>query len=290
MYYLNKTKEELINELQESQQELISIMALSGNDISKYDITFLNKSLQKRITETHCSADGEYYSLLELNNNERDLFADSLHNSYTEFFRNPLTFAVLERIILPSLLLKKKTSKNKEIRIWSAACAAGQEAYSTAMLVEELRNGNDKKLNYRIFATDQCDLQVNEARKGIYSAAALNNLNLKRVKQWFTKHGDTYTIKPELQEHIDFSVFDLFSEHLSAPPASIFGDFDLVICANLLFYYKPEFQKVIIEKVGKCLANNGYLVVGETERDILMKHNYIEVFQQSGIFQKLARG
>ena len=113
MYYLNKTKEELINELQESQQELISIMALSGNDISKYDITFLNKSLQKRITETHCSADGEYYSLLELNNNERDLFADSLHNSYNEFFRNPLTFAVLERIILPSLLLKKKPVKTR---------------------------------------------------------------------------------------------------------------------------------------------------------------------------------
>jgi len=264
----------------------IVFLQSQGIDISRYDATFLNKSLQKRITETHCESEDAYCHFLEQNNNEGDLFADSLHNSYSEFFRNPLTFSVLERIILPSLLLKKNSSQNKEIRIWSAACANGQEAYSLAMLMEELKKGKDKKMNYRMFATDQCEAQVNEARKGIYSAAALNNLNMKRVNQWFIKHVDTYTVKPELKEHIDFSMFDLFSVHLSVPPASIFGDFDLVVCANLLFYYKPEFQKVIVEKTGNCLAKNGYLVVGETERDILMRHNYQEVFPQSGIFQK----
>ena len=257
-----------------------------GLDVSRYDVSFLNKSLQKRMTETHCESEETYCHLLEQNYNEGELFFDSLHNSYTEFFRNPLTFAVLERIILPSLMLKKKISKNKEIRIWSAACAAGQEAYSLAMLLEEIKNGNDENLNYRIFATDQSETQVNQSRKGTYSAAELNNLNMKRVKQWFTKQADSYSVKPELKQNIDFSVFDLFSEHLSAPPASIFGDFDLIICANLLFYYKPEFQKVIVEKTGNCLANNAYLVVGETERDILMKQNYLEVFPQSGIFQK----
>jgi len=286
----NKTRVELKIESLELQQEFISLMAISGNDISKYNITFLNNSLQKRIAETHCKMDGEYYNLLEQSNNERVLFFDSLLNSYTEFFRNPLTFAVLERIILPSLMLKKKTSKNKEIRIWSAACAAGQEAYSLAMLLEEIKNGNDENLNYRIFATDQSDTQVNQSRKGTYSAAELNNLNMKRVKQWFTKQADSYSVKPELKQNIDFSVFDLFSEHLSAPPASIFGDFDLVVCANLLFYYKPEYQKIMIKKIGKSLANNAYLVVGETERDILIKHNYQEVFPQTAIFQKLARG
>ena len=83
---------------------------------------------------------------------------------------------------------------------------------------------------------------------------------------------------------IDFSVFDLFSEQLSSPPASIFGDFNLVICANLLFYYKHEFRKIILEKVGSCLAKGGYLVTGETERDILLRYNYHEIFPQSAIF------
>jgi chemotaxis protein methyltransferase CheR len=262
------------------------VLQSQGIDVSRYDVSFLNKSLQKRMTETCCESEESYCHLLQLNNNERELFFASLHNSYTEFFRNPLTFSVIERIILPSLLLKRKSSKNKEIRIWSAACAAGQEAYSLAMLLEELKNGNDNEINYRIFATDQCEAQVDEARKGTYSDAELNNLNMKRAKQWFTKLADSYSVKPELKENIDFSVFDLFSEQLSAPPTSIFGDFDLVVCANLLFYYKSEFQKVIVEKTGNCLANNAYLVVGETERDILMRQNYHEVFPQSGIFQK----
>ena len=139
--------------------------------------------------------------------------------------------------------------------------------------MEDLKDIKVEGINYRIFATDQCEAQIEEARNGTYSVAALNNMNLKRVSQWFTKRGDTYSVKQELKKNIDFSVFDLFSEQFSSPPSSIFGDFDLVICANLLFYYRPEFQKVIVAKTGSSLANNGYLVVGETERDILQKHN-----------------
>jgi chemotaxis methyl-accepting protein methylase len=254
-----------------------------GFEVSKYDVSFLNRSFRRRIAENHCKTAEEYYAILEQNYNEGELLIKYLHNSYSEFFRNALTFSVLERIILPSLILKKNINNSKEIRIWSAACAGGQEAYSLAMLMEELKHGEN--LNYRIFATDQSESQVNEAQKGVYSVASLNNLNMIRVKQWFLKHGDTYTVKPELTKHLDFSVFDLFSEHLGAPPASIFGDFDLVVCANLLFYYNAESQKIIIQKTGNCLSDIGYLVVGETERDILIKYNYHEVYPKSGIFQ-----
>jgi len=260
---------------------------VTGTDISKYDDIFLNKSLQKRMTEMHCDTAGAYINILEQNKEEATKLIDSLNISYSEFFRNALTYSVLERIILPRLLLIKKTSTNKQLRIWSAACAGGQEPYSLAMLLQELKIGDNEKLNYRIFATDQCEAQVNHARKGIYDAAALNNLNMRRVKQWFTKHGDAYTVKPELKATLDFSVFDLFSEHLSAPPSSIFGDFDLVVCSNLLFYYKPEFQEAIVEKAGNCLADHAYLMVGETERGILQKFNYKEVYPQSAIFQKM---
>jgi chemotaxis protein methyltransferase CheR len=254
-------------------------------DVAKYDASFLNKSLQKRIAETHCKTAGEYFTFLEKNNNEGEIFLDSLHISYSEFFRNPLTYSVLERIVLPTLMQQKKNTKRNEIRIWSAACAGGQEAYSLAMLLEELKNSNNEKLSYRIFATDQCEAHVEEAQKGIYNTAALNNLNMKRAKQWFTKHADTYTIKQELKENLDLSVFDLLSKQLGCPPASIFGDFDMVVCANLLFYYKPEYRKIILDKATNCLANGGYIVVGETESDILIKYNFHEVFPQSGIFK-----
>ena len=256
-------------------------------DISYYSVSFLNKSLQKRIKETHCNSAEEYGSHIQKNKEEAKVLIDSLQISYSEFFRNPVTFAVLERIILPSLILKKKNTRHKQIRIWSAACAAGQESYSLAILLDELIATDANKLNYRIFATDQSEELISEAQKGNYSATALNNLNFKRLNQWFSIQGDTYSIKPELKKNIDFSTFDLFSKKLSSPPTSIFGDFDLVICANLLFYYKSKYQKKILEKTTCCLVKGGYIIVGEAERDILMKHHYHEVFPQSGIFQKI---
>lgn len=261
-----------------------------GIDISRYDVAFLSKSVQKRTTETDSLSAEAYIQFLEHNNDEKEILLNSLFNSYTDFFRNPLTFAVLERIVIPSLIRGKGNNTTREIRIWSAACAAGQEAYSLAMLFEEFNNGRSENPGYRIFATDWCEAQINEAKKGTYTAQALNNLSMKRVNQWFTKSGDSYVVKPELRRNIDFSVFDLFNEKLNAPPASIFGDFDLIICANLLFYYKPEFQKVIVEKTGNCLTKDAYFVVGATERVVLQKHNYHEVFPHSGIFQKLERG
>jgi len=260
-----------------------------GKDIAKYDISFLKKSIQRRLIETRCTSYDTYCIFLEKNETEGKMFLDSLNISYTEFFRNPLTFAVLERIILPSIVLKRGNAKQKEIRIWSAACAAGQEAYSLAMLLEERINEGKDKLNYRIFVTDQKESQVYKAKEGKYTISELNNLNLKRVNQWFVVDGDTYKVKQELKRNIDFSVFDLFNDQLSCPPASIFGDFDLVICANLLFYFKPECQKIILNKMSNCLARSGYLIAGEAESDMMLRQDFIEVFPQSAIFQRLER-
>ena len=274
--------------MEETNRKIVGIlMSLHGIDLTKFDAYFLERSVRKRIKETHCASEAAYFNILENNKKEGIILLDSLNISYTDFFRNPLTFAVLERIILPSVILKRGNARQKEIRIWSAACAGGQEAYSLAMLMEEQINEGTNKLNYRIFVTDLKGPQVNAAQEGRYAATDLNNLNLNRVNQWFTRNGDTFTVKNELKKNIDFSVFDLFNDQLSCPPASIFGDFDLVICANILFYYRPEYQNKIIKKISDSMAQGGYLVTGETERDRLLKQNYIEVFPQSCIFQRM---
>lgn len=259
------------------------LLRLHGVDVSRYEKSFLDKSVRQRLDDNHCDSLEEYCVRLEQNEQESVKLLDSLKISYSEFFRNPLTFAVLEQIILPALVLKKRKSKRKEIRVWSAACAAGQEAYSLCMLLEELETGGNG-ISYRIFATDQCESQVNDARNGCYQAEALNHLTLKRAGEWFTKTGGTYTVKPVLKKNIYFSGFDLFSEELCCPPESLFGDFDLVFCANLLFYYKNEYRKLILEKAEKCLADGGYLITGETEREILIRNNFREVFPESAIF------
>ena len=106
-----------------------------GIDVSIYEDSFLNKKLQRRIIETHCNSMEEYYTLLEQNTKEVKHLIDSLQNNYSEFFRNSLTFAVIEHIVLPSIVLKKK--KRKEIRIWSAACAQGQEGSHGHRIIHE---------------------------------------------------------------------------------------------------------------------------------------------------------
>lgn len=273
--------------MKESNKHIINLLAQTlDSDISSFDETFLNKSLQKRITETHCNSIEEYNFFLNQNPNEINIFTDSLLINYSEFFRNPLTFSVLERIILPSLISKKINTKKKEIRIWSAACAAGQEIYSIAMLLEEIKNINTENVNYRIFATDQSEAKIAEAKKGQYSIDALNKINLERSTKWFIKHGSTYTIKAILKKNIDFSVFDLLSKQLSSPPDSIFGDFDIVICANILFYYKNKSREFILKKINNSVvAQGGYIITGEAEREILMNYNYKEVIPQSAIFK-----
>lgn len=256
-----------------------------GVDISKYDAGFLNKSIQKRKIETLCDSDNSYFDLVRQDKNESKYFISSLSVSYSEFFRNSLSFSVLEKIIIPSIMLDRVRIKRKEIRIWSAACAAGQETYSLAILLKEFSQAIGEKINFRIFATDQSELQIKEAKAGIYTESTLNNVTLKRHKNWFSKIGDNYKINEDLKENIDFSVFDLLSDYHTSPPSSIFGEFDLVICANLLFYYQPAFRSKIINKASHCLSSNGFILTSETEREFLLSAGFQEVYPQSAIFK-----
>lgn len=263
------------------------LFRLHGIDISKYDDDFIGKSILRRIQHNNYANEKDYISFFRESNIEAGLFLDSLFINYSEFFRNSLTFAVLENLILPGILLKNSNNKRKEIRIWSAACAAGQEAYTLAMLLTEQKGSKDKMINFRIFATDYSETQVIQAQQGQFQPVALNNLNLKRVTQWFKKHDENYIVKPELKERIDFSVFDLSCENHSCPPNSIYGDFDIVLCANLLFYYNAEYRKKIMDKARHCLSKGGYVITGETEREIMLQYNFEEVYPQSCIFRKI---
>ena len=270
-----------------SIEPYLTIFQTSYNhDVSVYDDTFLQNLINDRKRELALVTDIEYQNYLESNTAEAALFKSRLNNSYSEFFRNPLTFAYLEQVILPQLIEKKKIKKENQIRIWSAACASGQEAYSLAILCNELIETKKVDINYLIFATDIDPDELGNAQKGIYQSETLSKVTLKRAQTYFNKKGETYAIVPQLRNRIDFSVFNLISDQGSCPPTSIYGNFDLVFCSNLLFYYKPECRNQMLEKIGSSLAKGGYLVTGETEREIIKRNNYREVFVNSAIFQK----
>jgi chemotaxis protein methyltransferase CheR len=257
-----------------------------NQDISIYDNAFLLNIIRDRQRELDLLTDKAYLNYLESYADEAAVFRSRLSNSYSEFFRNPLTFAYLEQIILPQLIEKKRVRKEKEIRIWSAACAAGQEAYSTAILCDELIESKKTDINYLIFATDIDPKVLEQAQRGNYQSAIIGKVTLKRIQTYFIRKGENYCIAPSIKNYVDFSVFDLLSGEGSCPPTSIYGNFDLVFCSNLLFYYKPEYRIRMLEKIGKSLSSEGYLITGEAEREIIKGNSYREVFANSAIFQK----
>ena len=264
-----------------------SLGKLSDRDFSKYDQSFVSKLLAKRMFELNSLTEQEYLNKLISDNNEIKLLYYSLQISYSEFFRNKLTFEVLETVILPELILKAKNENRNEIRIWSAACAAGQEAYSLAIILKEVSELYRNKIKFRIFASDQSKEQISIAQKGFYSIRSLNNVSLARLNKWFAlSDNHNYEISSELKQCIEFSEFDLLNNEFNFPATSIYGDFDLVFCANLLYYYKPFYQKKILDKMSLGLSEGGYVVTGEIERDVLLTNNYKEVFPYSAVFKK----
>lgn len=255
-------------------------------DIQKFDSSFVLKTIDKRISSTGQYSKDEYFEFIKNNTEELQILKSSLYIHYSEFFRNSLTFALLEQFVIPEIIRKKTNKKTREIRIWSTACAGGQEAYSIAILLHEILSRTEQKINYRIFASDINVEELEKAKNGVFSADELGNITIKRLNQFFTKKNDLYYISPELKKNIHFSKFDLISDKMLCPEASIFGDFDMVFCCNLLFYYNSEFRNIILDKIQNCISENGYLITGEAEKEIVKKYNFTNIIAPSAIFKR----
>jgi chemotaxis methyl-accepting protein methylase len=238
-----------------------------GFDISMYDAAFLRQAIARRIKETGCLSVAAYGGLLCEHRVEAETFEHSLTIAHSEFFRNALTFAILEQRVLPALIARKKQTGCGEIRVWSAGCAAGQEAWSVALLLEELTAATAPVVPYRLFATDRSACDLAYARAGHYSAEAVGNVRSRHLRDFFSLQGEAFVVDSRLRARVDFSIYDLLDEQSLSPDASIYGDFDLILCCNLLFYYRPGIRQQILKKLRRALSPGGYFVTGEVERD-----------------------
>lgn len=124
-----------------------------GRDLLVYDKALLEKSLDRRMATTGIKTARDYGVYLAETPAEAEKFVDSLHIAFSEFFRNPLTFALIEQLVLPDFVRATNGAERAEIRVWSAGCAAGQEAYSLAMLFDDMVSEWRPPVAYRIFAT-----------------------------------------------------------------------------------------------------------------------------------------
>jgi chemotaxis methyl-accepting protein methylase len=258
-----------------------------GFDISCFSAAFLGRSLQRRRERLSCQADTAYLERLAGDPAEAEVLVRSLRVGYSEFFRDPLAFALLERSVLPALAEKRARENAGEIRVWSAGCAAGQEAWSVAILLDELSAAQAHSVPYRVFATDTCEPDLAAARAGVYGEAAVGNVRARHLRDCFSRQGESFAIVPRLRERVFFSVYDLLDECTSSPPASIYGDIDLVLCCNVMLYYRPEVQCFILDKLRGSLASGGYLITGEAERQIVeCAGDFRAVVPPAAVFRK----
>lgn len=250
--------------------DLTRIFSLSqGLDISRYDDAFLMQCLKRRQDLLQMQDLSSYMSFLPQDEAERRTFLQSLENNYTEFFRSGLVFAHLEHWILPIMI--DQLPANRELRIWSAGCSSGQEPYSLAILLENLAEKRQNSFRYRILATDISESSLEAARKGEYSEEAVQNLRLKDLSTYFSHSNGMYAVSTRLRKHLIFSAYDLFDSSSAIPPESIFGNFNLVMCSNVLIYYNDTARQLIIKKLLNSIVENGYLVTGEAERICVSK-------------------
>lgn len=238
-------------------------------DLSAFDDGFLEASLRKRAAAVAGGDAAGYVDRLDGDGDEARALVASLSVGYSEFFRDPLTWAVLERLILPELLRAHAASGRGELRVWSAACASGEEAWSAAVLLEEATRQADAEMPYRVFATDSCAPVLDAARLGEYEAESVRNIRHGQLERHFERRGTAFRVATGLRAHLDFSAYDLLDECSTCVPASIYGDFDLILLCNVLLYYRADARRLILGKAARCLASRGFLVTGEAEREIV---------------------
>lgn len=266
--------------------EIIQLLAQTFKlNITQFEETFIMQILDKRIKVLNLHNLNEYYTFLKLNEDEIKVLAQRLNIHHTDFFRSSVIFAHLEQWILPRMLDSKM--KKNELRIWSAGCASGQEPYSLAMIIENINATRPVKKRYRIIATDISESILTKAITGEFYEKDVQNIRLKDINEYFIKSGDRYKVSDRLKKNISFSQYDLLDNLSASPHESIYGGFDLILCSNVLFYYKEECQKSIILKLVNALDKDGYLVTGEVEKQTVAQYSGMQsVVSPSPIFKK----
>ena len=220
-----------------------------GLSLNSYKPTQLNRRIGSLMERVGVKTLEVYTKLLKEDAVEREKFMDHITINVTEFFRNPEFFEALRKNLLSEIIPNRNN-----IKIWSAGSSMGCEAYSLAMMFDDM---NDK-VSYSILATDIDKNILAKARKGVYSAADVKTLDKKYLDKYFNKYDDKYIVDSKIKSKVNFKRHDLILD-------SYEKDFDLILCRNVIIYFKDEVKQKIIEDFIKSLKVGGLLFVGATE-------------------------
>ncbi len=244
---------------------LAELRGVRGIDFGMYRRATLKTQLAARMAQLQCDDASEYLERLRGDSSECDALFNAFAINFSAFFRNPLVFEILAKTVLPEIIERKGRVQEREIRVWSAGCAAGEEPYSAAILIKEALKTEAVEWTTHIFATDIDSDALRRADKAEYPRDSFENTKLGVLDEYFRANGDGFKLQNAIGNMVKFSHDDLTSPDTVAPAESVFGTFDLVLCRNILIYFSQELQEMVFEKLYRSLALGGYLVLGEAE-------------------------
>ncbi len=229
-----------------------------GHDFREYKRGTVTRRLERRLRATGARTYLDYMQFLDAHPEEYPRLAEDLTIKTSGFFRSPYTFQQVARLVLPELVAYKRTQGERRLRVWSTACARGEEPYSIAILLTEFLGLSD--LDILVHATDISRQALREAQAGLYSPKELENLPHHILESYFTHRSESYVVRTDIKQVLRFSYFDLTStveQH--------FTDLDCIFCCNVLIYLRKTLQERVLGMLYDSLATPGYLILGEVE-------------------------
>ncbi len=266
------------DEGQDLERFLEKLHRSRGVDFRSYKRPTIMRRLDRRMAATGCESIDEYARYLEEHPDEYRQLIGAFLIKVTEFFRDPDLFDYLKEEVLPGLIEEASEQEN-QLRIWSAGCATGEEAYSLAILISEVLGREAGLFNVRIFATDIDEDAVKFARRGVYPPSALKGLSEEQIDRYFIEEDGSYQVKKQIRGMIVFGEHDLAQR-------SPFPGIDLVVSRNVLIYFSNELQRRALQLFAYSLRDGGYLVMGKAESPSLLKDLFAPVDRHNKIFRR----
>jgi chemotaxis protein methyltransferase CheR len=202
----------------------------------------------------------------------------------TYFFREPKAFDALREHILPELI-RRRRGREQRLRLWSAACSTGEEAYSLAILVQQLLP-DWRDWEVTILATDINERSLQKAAAGMYGEWSFRESPAEFKERYFTRGADRrFTIAPEIRQSVQFAHMNLAQEGFS--PTINTGSMDIIFCRNVLIYFTAAHVRKLVENLRRSLVDEGWLIVSPSECSQALFSEFVAVnFPGSILYRK----
>ncbi len=248
----------------------------------------LERAIVQVLAETDSSDYDSLYRLLiqaERTNPALELLVSKLTIGETHFFRNQPQFQALEQHILPELIAARRETRT--LRVWSAACASGEEPYSLAILLDRLLP-DLADWNILLLASDINPRVLDKARRGIYSAWSFREVPPDIQQKYFTARGREIELAPHIRERVTFIYLNL-AEDVYPSLLNNTNAMDLILCRNVLIYFHEGTIRRVVGRFHESLAENGWLIVGHAEPSQAIFHQFaVRNFPGTTVYQKSA--